>query len=143
MDDLAINRRLTIPGRELRVEVSTASGPGGQHVNRARTRVTLVFDVEGSPTLGEVRRRVLMNRLGTRLERDGTIRMTSGRSRRQQDNLRAVRSRLAELLREALVPQRVRRPTTPTRASRVKRLDSKSRAGMKKRERGRNWRDSG
>jgi len=143
MEDLLVNRRLVIPGRELRMEVSTSSGPGGQHVNRSRTRVTLILNVDSSTTIGAMRQAILRKRLGHRIHQDGSIRVTCGRSRSQKDNLKMARERLASLLRAALTPQRRRRETRPTKASRTRRLDAKGRRGQKKESRNWKWDDSG
>lgn len=139
MDDLRINQRLTIPARELRMETSTASGPGGQHANRARTRVTLIFDVRASEALGDTRRAMIERRLAHRIDRAGTLRVTSGRARSQADNLGQVRQRMADLIGEALRQAKVRRPTRPTRASTRRAREAKRRQGARKRDRGWTW----
>lgn len=141
MDELVINRRLTIPSQSLRFVASTASGPGGQHVNRVKTRVTLIFDLEGCPALGVRRRDILRQRLAGRIEADGTIRVICGRHRAQSRNLQEARQRLASLLQASLISRPVRRPTRPTAASRARLKESKSRD--KARKQARNWRYDG
>ncbi|MCP4759236.1 MAG: aminoacyl-tRNA hydrolase [Planctomycetes bacterium] len=139
MDDLVINKRLTIPGKDLRMTTSTASGPGGQRVNRIQTRVTILLDIEACEALGEPRRRLLRARLAHRLGRDGTIRVVCGRHRSQRDNIAEACERLVGLIQGGLVPNRVRRATRPTRASKVRRREAKGRQGQKKQSRGWSW----
>ena len=139
MDDLPVNQRVTIPAADLRIETSTASGPGGQRVNRVRTRVSLILDFAGCQSFSQAHRDMLAARIAHRIGADGTIRVTCGRHRRQTANIDEVRERLAGLLREAMKPIKARKPTKPTRASRQRRVEAKSRRSSKKRDRGRDW----
>ncbi len=139
MDDLVINKRLTIPGKDLRMTTSTASGPGGQHVNRVQTRVTVLLDIESCEALGDARRRLLRSRLAHRIGRDGTIRVVCGRHRSQRDNIAEACDRLVSLIQEGLAPVKTRRATRPTRASKIRRREAKGRQGRKKEDRGWSW----
>ena len=139
LDDLPINRRVTIPAADLRIETSTASGPGGQRVNRVRTRVSLILDFEGCQSFSSEDRHMLRDRLSHRIAADGSIRVTCGRHRRQSANIEEVRQRLAALLQEAIEPIKVRRPTKPSHASKKRRGEAKSRQSDRKRDRGRDW----
>ncbi len=140
MDDLPINRRVTVPARDLRVETSTSSGPGGQRTNRVQTRVTLILEFMRCEAFSDAQRQLVGDRIGHRIGADGTIRVICGRHRRQTANLEEVRERLAALLRDAMQPIRARKPTRPTRASNRRRIESKSRRSAQKRDRGRDWR---
>jgi ribosome-associated protein len=139
MEDLEVNRRLVIPSRSLRMETSTATGPGGQRLNRVRTRVTLIYDVTGCSELGETRRDRLLVRLAHRITQEGHLSVRCGRHRRQSDNISEARKRLSDVIREALAPVRARKATRPTRASRTRRMDAKSRKGAQKKHRGWTW----
>src|SRR5260370_35215979 len=115
-DDLRVNGWLLIPGSELHERFSRSSGPGGQSVNTADSRVELSFDVERSPTLPEWARARMTERLATRLA-GGVLTIAASEQRSQLANRQAARARLAALLREAAAPpQRPRGPTTPGRA---------------------------
>jgi len=139
MDDLPVNHRVTIPAADMRIETSTASGPGGQRTNRVRTRVTLILDVAGCQSFSNAQRSLVQERLSHRIGADGTIRVTCGRHRRQTANIEEVRDRLAGVLAEAMQSTKVRRPTKPTRASKRRRVEAKTRRSSKKRDRGRDW----
>ncbi len=133
---IEINEKLTIPDDELTFEFSRSSGPGGQNVNKVSTRVTLLFDVEGSPSLTDDQRSRIKNRLGTRITKAGVLRVTSQRHRSQRANREAAVERFIELVREAFRMRRPRRRTKPTRAARERRIQEKKRRGELKRGRG-------
>ena len=132
-DDLIINNRVTIPAAELAYTTSRSSGPGGQHVNTADTRVQLRWNVAETVALTEAQRERVTRALESRLTEAGDVVLASDRHRSQRRNREEVAQRLAALVREALVPPKPRRRTTPTRASKEKRLaDKKKRAEVKK-----------
>ncbi len=139
LDDLPITDRVTIPASDLRIETSTASGPGGQRVNRVRTRVTLILDLAGCNAFSPAHRQMLHERLAHRIGADGSIRVTCGRHRRQTANIEEVRERLSGLVREAMQPIKARTLTKPTKASKRRRSEAKSRRSAQKRDRGRDW----
>jgi ribosome-associated protein len=135
-DDLEVTPRLVIPGAELSERFSRSSGPGGQSVNTADSRVELSFDVAGSAVLSDAVRARLLHRLSTRLS-DGVLTVAASEHRNQLANRRAARVRLAGLIRDAAAPPPPsRRPTRPTRASRERRLSAKKRRSDLKRARG-------
>lgn len=135
MDDLEVTRSLVIPAAELVERFSRSSGPGGQGVNTADSRVSLSLDVARSPSLPDPIRDRLLGRLGDRLV-DGVLTVVASEHRQQLDNRRAARERMAAQLREAVTPPpRPRRATRPTAGSRRRRLDAKRRRGDVKRSR--------
>jgi len=134
-----VNDRLSIPVSELQFRFSTSSGPGGQHVNKAETRVTLLFDVANSDSLAEVEREQVMQRLASRIDSSGVLQISSQASRSQHQNRETAVARFQQLLAEALKPRRQRRKTRPGRAAVEKRLAEKKKRSQKKQERRRPW----
>ena len=134
-DDIFIDSRLTIPAAELGWQASRASGPGGQHVNKADTRIQVRWSVAASGVLSEVQRRRLLVNLASRLTEAGEIILASDVHRSQRRNREEVAHRLAQLVREALVPPKPRKRTRPTAASRRRRLEDKKRRGRVKKDR--------
>lgn len=133
--ELRVNDRVVIPGGELRERFSRASGPGGQSVNTADTRVELSYDVANSVALPEELRQRVMERLAGRLV-NGVLTVTASEHRAQLANREAARKRLAALLREAMAPPPPpHRPTKPSRAAKERRLAAKKRRGQLKRMR--------
>lgn len=130
VDDLQIPpgpgapRGLTIPAGELLEQFSRASGPGGQGVNTADSRVQLRLDIGTTTALTEAQRELALERLVTRLS--GTVlTISAAEHRSQRRNRTAARERLAILLRDAVVPSPTRRPTRRTRGSHRRRLEAK------------------
>ncbi len=128
---------LVIPAGELLERYSHASGPGGQGVNTADSRVQLSFDVAGSAALDAVQRERLLRKLGPRLA--GTVLIVvAAEFRSQRRNRVAARERLARLIRDGVAPPAPpRRATRPTRGSIDRRLTNKRRRAETKRQRAR------
>lgn len=134
MDDLRIPagpgcpRGLVVPAGELIERFSHASGPGGQGVNTADSRVQLSLDLATTTALNDKQRERALSVLGDRLS--GTaLTITAAEHRSQRRNCAAARERLAHVLRAALTPPTPRRATKPTRASKLRRLADKKRRG--------------
>jgi len=130
-----IHDGLTIPDDELVFTVSRSGGPGGQHVNKVSTRVTLRFDVAGSRSLSEDHKRRIEARLASRISKDGTLRVSCGTRRSQAANRKLAAERFAELIRDALKRRKPRRETVVPQGARQRRVDEKKRRGNLKRER--------
>jgi len=130
---LRIDPHLHIPAAEIHERASRSSGPGGQHVNKTETRVTLRWNVRESPSLDASQRRRLIARLGPRLTRRGHLVVHAQRFRSRARNREVARERMAEVVREALQVRRARVPTAPSRGATKRRLDAKRhRAGVKR-----------
>jgi ribosome-associated protein len=122
-----------VPADEIVEQFSRSSGPGGQSVNTSDSRVEVVFDVAGSPSLTQAMRDRAMNNLGS-----GRIAVTASEHRSQHRNRVAARQRLADRLRAALAPPPLPRvPTKPTRGSQRRRVEGKRRRSQVKSLRGR------
>jgi len=124
---------IEIPDDELTFTASRSGGPGGQHVNKTSSKVTLRFDVAHAPSLpGEVRAR-LLTALGERVGADGTVRVVCQASRSQFANRQTAAARLEALLAAALVPEVPRFATKIPRAEKRRRIESKKRrSGIKR-----------
>jgi ribosome-associated protein len=142
-DDLQVNRWLLIPASDLRERFSRSSGPGGQSVNTADSRVELSFDVAHSAALPEWARARALERLAARLA-GGVLTVAASEQRSQLANRQAARARLARLLRDAIAPpQRPRIPTRAGRGANERRLQAKRSRSAIKRDRRYNDRDPG
>jgi ribosome-associated protein len=130
-----VTDRLDIPEGELTFTTSRCSGPGGQNVNKVNTRVTLLFNLDESPSLSAQQRTLLRQRLPGRVNKDGVLRVVSQRHRTQLANREAAVRRFIDLLVDALVETPERRPVTLPDAVQERRLEEKRRRGRLKRER--------
>jgi ribosome-associated protein len=135
-DDLRVNSWLVIPAGELRERFSRSSGPGGQGVNTADTRVELSFDIARSPALPEYARVRALDNLRGRVGEDGVITVVASEQRSQLLNRRAARGRMANLIREAIAPPPAPRVATrPSRRAKERRVADKRRRSAVKRNR--------
>ena len=128
-EKLRIDERLAIPLAEIELRTSRSSGPGGQHANVTASRVEAVFDVRASSALDESQRARLIERAGA------VVTAVAQDARGQARNRELALERLAEKIATGLAIPRRRRPTKPSRAARLRRLEQKRRAGARKRGR--------
>jgi ribosome-associated protein len=134
--DLAVTGFLVVPAAALSWRFSRSSGPGGQGVNTADSRVELSLAPQELPGLTDAQRARLASRLGARLV-DGVLTIAAGEHRQQLRNRQAARERLAAVLRAALAPPApARRRTKPTRGSQERRIQAKKQRGQLKKQRG-------
>jgi ribosome-associated protein len=123
---LVISRSCVIAAEDVVFTYSTAGGPGGQHANRSLTAVTATLDIAASPSLRERERALLMETLGR------VARSTASRHRSRGQNQTAALEQLAAKLARGLHRDPVRRPTTPSKAAKSRRVDQKKARGRTK-----------
>lgn len=124
---IPITRSISLDDSEVEETFVRASGPGGQHVNKTSSAVQLRFDLRNSKSLPEDVAARLAELAGSRLTKDGVIVIVADSHRSQRMNRDDALARLVELIRSATVRQKARRPTRPTKGSKERRLESKSR----------------
>lgn len=134
-DDLPVREGLVVPGWELVETFSPSGGPGGQHANKASTRVELRFSVEHSSVLSPEQKRLVAGRLGPE------VRLVVDDERSQARNRAIARDRLVDALLRALVPPRRRVKTRPSRGAKERRLQAKRETSDKKANRQKPTRD--
>ena len=132
---IPITDQVSISEDELKFTASRSSGPGGQHVNKTSTRVTLRFDLINSPSLSPEQKQLLLERLPTRISKQGVLRVVSQKTRSQAANREVALERFVQLLQQALEPRTHRRPTKLPAAAKEKRIADKKHRGHLKRER--------
>jgi ribosome-associated protein len=132
---IRITNQLSIPEDELSYTASRSSGPGGQHVNKVSTRVTLRFDLVNSPNLSPEQKNLLQERLPTRISKQGILRVVSQKTRSQATNRKLALERFVELLQQSLEPRSERKPGKIPSTAKEKRIASKKHRGHLKKER--------
>jgi len=120
---------------ELVFKASRSSGPGGQNINKVNTRVTLFFDVANCGNLSDWQKRRILDRLATRADKNGVLRVVSQKFRTQRANRRAAVERLQQLLTGALKNWPVRKKSKVPYAAKKRRLEEKKRRSLLKRQR--------
>lgn len=137
-----IDDNTVIGDDELVFKASRSSGPGGQNVNKVNTRIMLLFDVAGSPSLSERQKQRIGRKLATRIDKRGVLRVVSQKGRTQEANRKAAAERLVQLLAEALKRRAVRKETKVPVGAREQRLKEKKQRGALKQQRSRkDWLD--
>lgn len=132
---IRITNKVVIPYEEIRFITSRSSGPGGQHVNTADTRVTLLFNVDKTSSLSQFQKVAVKGKLRRRIDKRGVLQVTSQKFRSQKSNKDSAIERFVELMRWALEPVRPRKQTAVPKSAKRKRLDRKKRTADKKRQR--------
>lgn len=135
MTDLFVNKMVSIPASEIRFRFTRSGGPGGQNVNKVESSVELLFDVRQSVAFSPAQRDHLLTVLKKRLDADGVLRITVQESRSQWKNRETALTRLADMLRRALVPRKKRVPTRIPRGAHEDRITEKRRRGERLRNR--------
>jgi ribosome-associated protein len=132
MQDLLVTSQVVLPAAELSWSAVRSSGPGGQNVNKVASKVELRFALAASTVLSPAVKARLRNLVPNRITQEGDLLLVSQVTRDQPRNLEDARSRLADLVRLALVPPRPRRATRPTRGSIERRISDKRHQSSRK-----------
>jgi ribosome-associated protein len=130
--EIRVNEVIRLPESEFSLEFVRASGPGGQNVNKVATAVKLYFDIGRSLSLPEEVKRRLRSLAGRRVNREDILVIDARRFRTQDANRRDAVERLLQLIRQAAIRPKPRRPTRPGIAAKARRLDEKKKHGAAK-----------
>jgi ribosome-associated protein len=137
-----ITPEISLPDEDLVWSFVRGSGPGGQNVNKVATAAQLRFDLAGTQALEAAVKQRLRSLAGRRVTDDGALLIVARNQRTQEGNRRDALERLAELVRRAAIAPKARKTTRPTRASRERRLQTKTQRRSTKQLRGRvRWDD--
>jgi ribosome-associated protein len=126
-DDLPIKGNIVIQSHELEVTSSRSGGPGGQHVNKTDSRITVRWNVQNTSALNDEQKKWILQKLASQLTGDGDLIVHASESRSQPQNKVAAFARLAAVVRNALVVPKKRMATRVPKKAKEVRLESKAR----------------
>jgi ribosome-associated protein len=117
---------------ELVFTTSRSGGPGGQNVNKVNSKVTLQFDVQGSQILTAEEKLTLMQKLSSRITREGFLIVNAQETRSQLQNREAVIEKFDHLIAKAFEKKKARKATKPSKSAKQERIKKKKVVSEKK-----------
>lgn len=134
-NDVWVKNGIVIPEHELEISTSRAGGPGGQHVNKTETKITVRWNIWKSSVLTEEQKVRVANKIASRLTSEGDLIVHSAVSRSQQQNKEAALKQLAYEVKEALFIPKKRMKTKVSASVKEARLQKKSQRAIVKKMR--------
>lgn len=132
-----INEGLLVP--ELEFKLSRSSGPGGQHVNKTNTKVSLIFNVGNSTVLDDEKKAILNTILSNKLDNQGNLIIHAQEKRSQIQNKGIAIRKFHDLIRKAFEKKKIRKASKPSKSAIEKRISDKKALSQKKKERKGEW----
>lgn len=139
MNDIPIKNGIIIPYHELEITTSRSGGPGGQHVQKTETRVTVRWNVKNTSALSDTLKERVLKNLESRLTAEGDLIIHNSESRSQLQNKKNALANLAAIIRKALFVPKRRMKTRVPKKEKERRLQEKKRRGEIKRGRGKKF----
>lgn len=136
-----MNNELIIPENEIEITASRAGGPGGQHVNKTNSRITLRWNARSTTALTELEKERVLQKLQSQLTTDGDLIIHHSSSRSQLQNKEQAIAQLHTIIQKALIVPKKRKPTKISKSAKTSRLETKARHGVIKKMRSKKFSD--
>ena len=140
-NNLTIKNGIIIPENELEITASRSGGPGGQHVNKTSSKITVRWNVKASSALSDEQKARVLEKLQAKLTIDGDLIVHNSSTRSQEQNRKLALDKLADEIKKALYVSKKRMATRISKSGKEARLQSKSRRSMTKKLRSQNFQD--
>ena len=134
-EDLKIKNGIVIPGHELTITASRAGGPGGQHVNKTSTKITISWNVSQTTALNETQKQRVLEKLQHELSHEGNLVLHASSARSQLQNKKSALEKLAHKIKQALKVPKKRMKSKVPKQVKESRLQEKKKRGMLKKMR--------
>jgi ribosome-associated protein len=128
---IQVSAHIVIPDSEIDIHAMRSQGAGGQNVNKVSSAIHLQFDIAAS-SLPPFYKEELLKLRDNRISADGVITVKAQQHRSQEQNREDALTRLQELIQSVAIPRKKRRATKPTKGSKQRRLESKTKRGKLK-----------
>jgi ribosome-associated protein len=128
---IQVSAHIVIPDSEIDIHAMRSQGAGGQNVNKVSSAIHLQFDIAAS-SLPPFYKEELLKLRDNRISADGVITIKAQQHRSQEQNREDALTRLQELIQSVAIPRKKRRATKPTKGSKQRRLESKTKRGKLK-----------
>ena len=133
--DLPIKNGIVIPHAELEITASRAGGPGGQHVNKTSSKITIRWNVQKTTALTDEQKTRVLQKIQHKLTTEGDLIVHNSTSRSQHQNRELALKQLAEEVRKSLAVTKQRMATKISKTKKEARLQAKMRRGVVKKMR--------
>jgi len=129
-NNVSVKNSIVIPDHELEITTSRSGGPGGQHVNKTNSRITVRWSVKNTNILNEEQKERVLQKLHTRLTNEGDLIIHNSSSRSQLKNKELALAQLVQEIRKALHVPKKRTATRISKSIKEARLQTKTHRSM-------------